>query len=195
MNPLDAMAASIAKKPGGMALLKWMGVVGGPGVNNAQNKGVIQTNAPEAVAPSKLFEDGVAKKRRAEFEKAKSELERASLGFGLSKQASLEARIREGMDFIGEAESVGGMTTASAGARKDLMGLIEQLQGLNNFKAPGASSLTSVGQFGGRSFVNSSENEVVKAAKELLKPTQETAENTRKLEAKLKPGGTVRVAR
>ena len=118
----------------------------------------------------KVGRDLIAEKKQSAFDKAQEALQQASMMFGLTKQQQLEAQLREGMDFINYAESeAGGPSAASLGARKDALGILSQLAGMQSGKLD-VASMTKVGALaGGRgAFVNAGENELVRQAKELL---------------------------
>lgn len=150
--------------------------------------------------PSKPSEMFTAKEQKDAAEKAKRDAEKAEKdALKLEKdidtynfknltpdmqRASIEAALQEVMQ-------AGRFDVNSDGPDKrailELLGQLPQSQ----FSRPGASSLTSVGQWSGRNFVNSGDSGVVKAAKDLLKPAQDTAQTLKEINAKVVKGKTL----
>ena len=150
---------------------------------------------PNAPTPPPLFEDEIAKKKAAEYEKARAEMERAQAAFGLKGQALTEFGLREKIDEIKRLERFSPTeTTASLIARKDALGLLGQLVGGNAGKLD-VASMTKVGQLagGGRVFVNATESPVVQEAKKLL--GVQTASKTILEQIRDKKGATLNAKR
>ncbi len=147
--------------------------------------------ATKAIAGSGLFDDKIATGRREAFNKAQRDLQAAAMLFGLSKRAGLNAQLGEGMDFINEAEGAGGgPTTASLGARKDLLGILGQMSGLGGAR-PGVASLTSTGAWAGRNFAGGGDSPEVKAARELLGVAKTSDTSLKEINQKVKAGKTL----
>ena len=94
------------------------------------------------------------------------------------QRALIESKLKEQMSVMGPID------------QRSVLDLMQQLPG-SKFSKPSASSLTSVGQLSGRNFVNSGESATVRAARELLKPAQESAKTLNEINLKVKPGKTL----